>query len=85
MGALQEFEQQITIKVLEQYVESGELPSDVNCTQLAATLILISQGFRNKIRTNNLLGGEKLDLNQLVRKLQQSISFLFEMIASNKK
>jgi AcrR family transcriptional regulator len=83
LKTLQEFEHQITTKVLDHSVESGELPS-INTTHLAATLTHISQGFRNKIRTNNLLGGEKLDLNQLVRELQQSVSFLFEMIISNK-
>jgi AcrR family transcriptional regulator len=71
-------EQAYVKSLLESAIQSGELPSNVNTTQLTKTLFRIFQGIRFENHLQYLFSKQQMQTQLLVKEMEQSIQYLFD-------
>ncbi len=64
--------------LLDSAVQSGELSSNIDTTQLTKIIFRIFQGIRFEIKFNHFLSKKKLQTEVLMKEMEQSIQYLFD-------
>jgi AcrR family transcriptional regulator len=73
-------EQAYIKNLLESAVQSGELPSSLNSTQLTRIIFRIYQGIRFQNKFNFFVSKQEIQPDLLIKEMEQSIEYLFNNI-----